>query len=94
MAAMREKAPSFDVWTLDFSTDLSTVDPEIYHGSGDNAKAGLLSSMLRRGQNPSGPRSPKVTHLVSPYTWSPMRKKVTMVISCVTAVFASVAASA
>jgi hypothetical protein len=94
MAAMGKKAPGLDVRVLDFSTDLSTVYPEIYTGSGDHARAGPLSGMLHRGQNPSGSRKPKVTHLVSPYTWPPMRKNVTMVIACVATVFASVAASA
>jgi hypothetical protein len=94
MAAVREKAPGLDVRLLDFSTDLSTVYPEIYTGCGTLLNPGRLSSILCCGQNRSGPRIPKVTHLVSPYAWSPTKKNITMVISCVTAVFASVAASA
>lgn len=94
MAVSREKAPSLDVRYLDFSTDLSTVYPETSTGSGVLAHPGRLSVNPRWEQHISGSRNPTVAHLVSPYMWSPMRKRVTMTVACVATIFASVAASA
>lgn len=94
MAVAREKTSSFDVRYLDFSTDLSTIYPESSTGSDVPANPGRLSGMSRWKQHPSGSRTPRVAHLVSPYMWSPTRKRTTMMIACVGTIFASVAASA
>lgn len=94
MAAVREKPLGLDVRILDFSTDISTFYLGSDTGSDILANHGHLSDVLHRGQHLSDRRSPKVAHLVSPYTWSPMRKGIIMAIACVATVFASVAASA